>query len=340
MPNLFNVTSFDDILDRELSSEKWIVNGIIPETGLYLLMGAEKTGKSLFTLQCAYGIATGEPVFGKIPVTKNKVLFISLEESCQLLQKRAKLLNFSKPGNNLMVVHEINHHQFYNTVETLDQMLESDPSIRFVIIDTIQLFLDVADLDKDMASIYCLQALKETAYYRQVSILMVHYTNKIGLNESLDSIFRSLGRIELTALCDAVLCLTKIRNERRANLFVTGSETMEKVYSLIIDDNTGWVLEGDKREVVEGDTQKLVADWLKNHGKGRPIDIYNGLKTAGYMGSSDTIRQTCHRMKKAGKLRYGKGAYLLYTPTFTMSESEIERGDTLAPPVTPVTVSR
>jgi hypothetical protein len=64
----FNVTFFDDILDMELSSEKWLVDGIIPDTGLHLFIGAEKIGKAWFILQCAQGIATGGSVFSKIPV--------------------------------------------------------------------------------------------------------------------------------------------------------------------------------------------------------------------------------------------------------------------------------
>ena len=78
LPKLFDVTFFDEILDDEISSEKWLVDGIIPETGLHLFIGTEKIGKSWFILQCAQGIATGGLVFGKIPVNKNKVLFISL----------------------------------------------------------------------------------------------------------------------------------------------------------------------------------------------------------------------------------------------------------------------
>ena len=342
----FNVTFFDEILDMEIPSEKWLVDGIIPETGLHLFVGAEKIGKSWFTLQCAQGLATGGSLFGKIPVSKNKVLFISLEESLQLLLKRANFLNFPKTGNNLMVVDEINHHEFYDTVYTLDQMLESNPDIRFVIIDTIQLFLDVADLNKDMMSVYSLQALKEIAYKRQVSILMVHYTNKIGLNESLGSIVRTLGRKEIVALCDSIIFLTKLRHEKRADIFITGSETMDKEYTFKMDDHCGWVLEGDKREVVEGDTQKLIAIWLKENNGGRPIDIYKGLKAEGYKGTADTIRKTCQRMKQAGKLTNVCGKYILFIPSktpvipVTVPQLEYKGGDTYMPPVTPVTVPR
>jgi len=346
LPKLFHDTSFDEILDMELSSEKWLVDGIIPETGLHLFVGAEKIGKSWFTLQCAQGIATGGSVFGKIPVNQNKVLFFSLEESRQLLQKRAKFLNFSKSGGNLMVVDKINHREFYNTVDVLDEKLKRDPSIRFVIIDTIQLFLDVADLNKDLMTVYTLQALKDVAYIRQVSILMVHYSNKIGHYESLNSIVRSLGRKEIVALCDTIIFLTKLRNERRANMFVTGSETMDKEYIFRMDDNFGWVLEGDKREVVEGDTQKLIAAWIKENCGGRPIDIYKGLKVEGYKGTADTIRKTCQRMRIAGKLRKVCDKYVLYillkphvTPVSVL-QLEYKEDDALIPPVAPVTVSQ
>ena len=270
----------------------------------------------------------------------------TLEERKQLLLKRAKYLNFSKTGNNLLVVDEINHREFFDTVYTLDQMLVRDQSIRFVIIDTLQLFLDWANLIKIEMAVNYLQALKDVAYERQVSILLAHYSNKNGINESMDSIARSLGRKEFIAFCDTMIFLTKIRNERRADMFITGSETMDRVYTLKMDDFCGWVLEGEKREVVEGDTQKLIAVWIKENGGGRPIDIFKGLKAEGYKGTADTIRKTCQRMKQSGKLTNFCGKYILCIPSkhtvmsTPLLQLEFKGGGTFTPPVTPVTVSQ
>ena len=119
-PNLFKTTFFDEILDRELPPEKWIVDGIIPETGLHLLMGAGKIGKSWFVLQCAQAIALGGSVLGKVPVEKNKVLYLSLEERWQLLLRRAKMLDFTKTGNNLIVIEDINPKETPDVLKTLD----------------------------------------------------------------------------------------------------------------------------------------------------------------------------------------------------------------------------
>ncbi|MDR0474738.1 MAG: AAA family ATPase, partial [Treponema sp.] len=320
------------------------VDGIIPEIGLHLLVAAEKVGKSWFTLQCAQGIATGESVFGKIPVNKNKVLFISLEESCHLLLMRAKSLNFPKSGNNLKVVDDIDHYEFRNPPDVLDQMLKSDPSIRFIIIDTLQLFLDLVDMDRIGEAFFFLNDLKAIAYTREVSILMVQYAKRVGLMESMNSIARALGRNDLLGLCDSTIYLTRLRTERRADIFVTGRDIIGKVYSLRLDDNRGWVFEGDKREVVEGDTQKLIAEWIKENGEAQPIDIYKRLKAEGYTGTHDTIRKTCCRMKDAGKLKRSEsGTYSLFTPPatpVTVSQSEDQECDALIPPATPVTVSQ
>lgn len=323
-PNLFKATFFDEILDRELPPEKWIVENFIPEVGLHLLMGAGKIGKSWLTLQISQGIATGGTVLGKIPVAKKRILYISLEERWKLLLKRAKILDFTKTGNNIIVIEDIDKTQTPNVINSLDFMLELDPTIKFVIIDTMQLFLNIADLNEYGQSVASLRALKNIADKRQVSILMIHHTNKSGGNESIDFMERSLGSTAITATCDTTIFLSRPRNEKRADLYITGREIMDKVYTLKMDENCGWYLEGDKREVIEGDTQKLIADWIKENGGATPKDIYNGLKNEGYMGSSDTIRQTCHRMKNAGKLRNDSGA--VYTLFIT--------------PVTPVTASQ
>jgi hypothetical protein len=188
-----------------------------------------------------------------------------------------------------------------------------------------------------------LEALKNTAYDRQVSILLVLYAKRVGFNESMDSIARALGMNEFLGLCDTTIYLTRLRSERRADIFVTGRDIIDKVYTLRLEDNRGWVFEGDKREVIEGDTQKLIADWINENGKAQPIDIYKGLKAEGYTGTHDTIRKTCCRMKDAGKLRSESGTYSLFTPPatpVTVSQIENQECNVLAPPTTPVTVSQ
>jgi hypothetical protein len=326
LPKLYNVTFFDEILDRELPPEKWLIDGIIPEMGLHLLLGAGKVGKSWFAFQCAQAIATGGMVFNRIPVNKNKVLYINLAESWQLLLKRAKILGFSKTGNNLMLIEDINNRRHSNSVYTLEEMLGIDPSIRLVIIDPIQLFLTEVHFDKSVYTLLnCFQTLKRIAFERQVSILIVRHTIKCSRNDFLDFIERSLGKIEITTICDTIIYLTRPRNDRRADMYVSGREIMDKAYTLRMNDNCEWVLEGDKREVTEGDTQKLIVDWIKENGSAQPIDIYNGLKAEGYMGASDTIRQTCHRMKTAGKLKNDKGTYSLFTsPVTSVTVSQLE----------------
>jgi len=327
-PQLFKATFFDEILDRELPPERWIVEGFIPETGLHLLMGAGKIGKSWFTLQCAQGIALGGSVMGKIPVERKRVLYISLEEKWKLLLKRAKLLDFTKTGNNIIVVEDIDRKETPSVIDSLGFMLELDPSIKFVVIDTLQFFLNVADLNDYAQSVSSLRALKAIADKRQISILLIHHTNKGGGNESIDFMERSLGSTGITATCDTTIFLTRPRNERRADMYITGREVMDKVYTLKMADNCGWVLEGDKREVIEGDTQKLIADWIKENGAATPTDIHTGLKKGGYGGTYDAIKQTCHRMKNAGKLKNEAGVYYLFTSSVTpvtpLPKTEIE----------------
>jgi hypothetical protein len=257
-------------------------------------------------------------------VAKKRVLYISLEEKWKLLLKRAKILDFTKTGNNIIVIEDIDRKQTPNVINTLDFMLELDPIVKFIIIDTMQLFLSISDINEYGQSVSSLRALKAIADKREVSILMIHHTNKSGGNESIDFMERSLGSTGITATCDTTIFLSRPRNERRADMFITGREVMDKAYTLRMDNDCGWVLEGDKREVVEGDTQKLIHDWLKENGAASPKDISSGLKAEGYKGTYDSIKQTCHRMKNAGKLTSEAGKYEVFTLTDT--------------PVTPVTV--
>jgi hypothetical protein len=179
----------------------------------------------------------------------------------------------------------------------------------------MQLFLNISDLNDYSETVSKLRPLKAIADKRQISILMIHHANKSSGNESKDFLERALGSTGIAATCDTILCLTRPRNERRADLYITGRSIMDRVYTLQMDDNCGWTLEGDKREVIEGDTQKLIYDWLKDNGANGPTIIHKGLKEEGYEGTLSTVKNTLSRMARAGKLDNISGIYCIPSKT-------------------------
>ncbi|MEO7681101.1 MAG: AAA family ATPase [Sphingomonas sp.] len=66
---------------------RYLVDGYVAE-GATLLAGAPKIGKSWMAMNIAYGVATGQPVFGTVPTRQGDVLYIALEDNPRRLQRR------------------------------------------------------------------------------------------------------------------------------------------------------------------------------------------------------------------------------------------------------------
>ncbi len=67
---------------------KWLVVGMLPQTGLAVIYGKPKSGKSFLALSLACSIATGQPWFGR-PVKPGAVVYLSGEGADGLMQRRA-----------------------------------------------------------------------------------------------------------------------------------------------------------------------------------------------------------------------------------------------------------
>ena len=85
-PGFMPVVSMDEIYGMIFSAKEWIVKGIL-RTGLYILAGAPKVGKSFLVAQIAYHISTGRPLWG-YPVNQSPVLYMALEDDHQRLHIR------------------------------------------------------------------------------------------------------------------------------------------------------------------------------------------------------------------------------------------------------------
>ena len=85
-PSFMPVVSMDEIYGMVFGAKEWIVKGIL-RSGLYILAGAPKVGKSFLVAQIAYHVSTGRPLWG-YPVLQSPVLYMALEDDLQRLQER------------------------------------------------------------------------------------------------------------------------------------------------------------------------------------------------------------------------------------------------------------
>jgi len=306
----FELLDFNWILEQEIPEVEFLIKDLLPIYGLHVILGASKIGKSFLSLQWGYGIATGGSILGKIKVDRYKVLYFNLEESWELMRRRADQLKLPPIENGFLhSIHKI-PKECKNIIHSLDGTLTDNPDIKFVLIDTMQKFMKIQRINEYDQCVNALSVLKDLADRHKVSILLVHHAKKDKDNE--DWIDGGLGSMGIVATCDTILKLSRKRFEGRAELNITGRSILETEYILSFDNHCGWVIEGNKKEVIEGDTQKMIYDWLIDNGAHTPTEIHKGIQDNGYKGTLGTIKTLLHRMTKAGKLTTMSG---VYTPT-------------------------
>ena len=93
----FHPISADQLADKVFIERKELVPGVLV-TGVHLLVGKPKLGKSWLALQTALALAQGDSVFGISVNGSCEVLFVGLEDSERRLQQRLAILTDTPPG--------------------------------------------------------------------------------------------------------------------------------------------------------------------------------------------------------------------------------------------------
>jgi hypothetical protein len=287
-----------ELKTHEFPDVQWVVPDLVT-AGLSVLCGAPKVKKSWLALSMAVGVASGGAVLGKIPVQKQGVLYLALEDSPRRLQDRMNKLNMGYPEN----LHFFT--EWKTGVAGLKSYLQQRSEIKLCIIDTWGIFSPHRDQNDYSESTMRAHELKAVADELGVSILLIHHAKKGGNygdgGDWLDSILGSTG---LAGAVDSIILLKRKRGEEKAELLATGRDILEKDMILSFDlDCGGWIIEGDKQSLQEGETQQEVYDWLKENGAHTPKEIHKGLKEEGYGGSPVMLRVILSKMADKGALK-------------------------------------
>jgi RecA-family ATPase len=255
--------------------------------------------------------ASGGAVLGKIPIQKQGVLYLAMEDSPRRLQDRMNKLNMGYPEN----------HHFFTEWKTgvagLKSYLRKHTEIKFCIIDTWAIFSPHRDQNDYSESTMRAHELKAVADELGVAIIIIHHAKKGGnyadTGDWMDSILGSTG---LSGAVDNIMLLRRKRGEEKAELLATGRDILEKDFILSFDlDYGGWTIDGDKQTLVEGERQQEIFDWLQENGPHAPKEIFKGMKDDGYEGSSVTLRVLLSKMAGKGVLRKEGHEYFITLPT-------------------------
>lgn len=288
---------------------KWAVEGFLP-SGLTILGGGPKVGKSILALHLALGVAIGGCVLGAIDVQQGDVLYLALEDNKRRLQER---MNSS---NILPEECDVSHLDFVTSIprqhlgglDYIKWWLECHKNARLVIIDTLQKFRKELS---GKAGVYgedydAIADIKAVADKFDVAILVIHHLRKMSFQEEVtgDWINQFSGSAGLSGSADTLFVLKRNRTDNNGILRRTGRDVEEKDFSMQLD-GFGWKLLGDAEDFTMPTWKKQVLDYLKEHDTVTPIQLAQALGI-----DPNTAKQYLKRAYDAGLIqRTGRGMY-------------------------------
>ena len=209
-----------ELLMTPVNKPQFLVDDLIP-SGVSIIAGDEKAGKSWMMLHLALCVAQGKDFLGH-HVNQGTVFYLSLEDSIGRLQDRlfklADEMSFGKLYLSTKCASLAD-----GLIEQLTRIVEKMPDVRLFIIDTLQL---VRGSDKDIsyANDYAdIAKIKEFAMEYGLSIFLVHHLRKQGDSRNMFNRFN--GTKGITGAVDTMFLLDK-ENEYsdKATLCIKGRD--------------------------------------------------------------------------------------------------------------------
>lgn len=167
-----------DLLNKDFPPVEWLVEGLMPETGLIAISGLPGSYKSWIVQHLALSVATGTPLFDKFPTKQKKVLLIDKENQLNLIQKRFKLLGAFEGID----IHFLSSDFFIEDEQIINQICEliKTKGIGLIILDSLIRIYRGKDENSsnDMAEVFRrLRRFQEAG----ATVVFVHHHRKMSI---------------------------------------------------------------------------------------------------------------------------------------------------------------
>jgi hypothetical protein len=254
------VWSVAELLATEFPEPTWAIPDLLP-TGLVVLAGRPKLGKSWLALQMAVAVGTGGKVLGR-DAARGKVFYLALEDSERRIRRRLERQGAPADGR----IDFRFDWQPLSRGGTADLMATlNEQSYTLVVIDTISRALGMADQMDQADMTVSLGGLQRLAIERDITILLVDHHRKGGAQSVGDVVDDVMGATSKVGVADAAMGLYRERRKREAVLKVTGRDIDDQELAIAFDPVTCcWQYEGDahavRAESVQGEILEALTE--------------------------------------------------------------------------------
>ena len=218
-----NSITAENLQEMSLPPLYFVVDKLLPQ-GLCILASPPKYGKSWMVLDLCLAVAQGKE-FLQRNTTESEVLYLALEDSHHRLQDRInKVLGGAKAPPKAHF--SINAEGLSgNLIKQLEHFLMQYPSVKLIVIDTLQKVRDGAKKDNTLYGhdYKEIGILKEFADKHGICMLLVHHLRK---SKDENDVFAQIsGTYGILGAVDTALTLTRAEGENGDTLLsMTGRD--------------------------------------------------------------------------------------------------------------------
>lgn len=313
-----NVMSYRDLAAKEFPANEWMVDFLIPASGITILSALPGSYKTWLLLHLAINIATGEKVFNEFDTSQTNVLMIDEENGPRLIQGRLRDLG----GYDEIPLSFLFDEGFMVTEENIGVLLDycKEHEITFVTIDSLIRVHGSNENDATEMSRVFTRLKKLTV--AGISVLITHHNRKPGGNSGGGS-QEMRGSSDILAALDCHLALR--RDGRKLKLTQTKlrlyEETSPIEVELTVDEDSrvGFKyvgVTGSQSTASRSDEiAKLLNVLFNSNKKFNQSQLLRRLRDKGLNVSTNTLRRLLEEMvqSKALTVEQGERNSLLYT---------------------------
>jgi hypothetical protein len=247
----FTLVSAAQLIAEPCPETSWIWEEILPQGGSSLVVAKPKVGKTTLGINLAIAVARGDHFLGR-PTAKAPVVYLALEEKRSEINKALRALNV---GNEPLFFH-FGLAPKKATEEITNLLAETGAGL--LVIDTLQKFARVKDLNDYAQVTAALEPIHAAARQSNCHILLMHHAGK-GERTDGDEVLGSTGILGGVDTC----IILKKRSEQRTFSTIQryGKDLPETIISLISEYfliSEGTLSEAKRREVWQ--TMKAVLE--------------------------------------------------------------------------------
>ena len=256
----FHTIDGESLMSCPLQPLNFVVDSLLA-TGLHVLAGSPKVGKSWLALWLSVMVANGKPVWG-MSTRQGTTLYLCMEDSERRIQNRLYVIDEDAPAN----AHFCTEREMLGggLEEKLQVFLTEHPDTVLVIIDTLQMARNVKR-DNTYANDYNdLSALKKIADQFGIALLVIHHLRK----EPDDDVFNRIsGTTAISGAVDSSFMLVEEkRGSGKGKLYCIGRDIEYREIELERNEDNVWELVSDslvQPELLEARVVFLISELLR-----------------------------------------------------------------------------